>query len=106
MNHVLNDVSFRPQHEEKVGIGACTLNACHIDLLLDPCHSKRTVLSGPEERGVDGPSLDRSSFFATPANVVLIFQSVFYSQIYTMKSEPICRLKKSFFQPGVVLIFR
>ena len=72
--------SFRPQHEEKVGIGACTLNACHVDLVLDPCQSTRTVLSGPEERGVDGPSLDRSSFFTTPANVVLIFRSVFYSQ--------------------------
>ena len=39
-----------------------------------------TVLSGAEERGVDGPSLDRSYFSRLdPANLVLIFRFVFES---------------------------
>ena len=38
-----------------------------------------TALSGAEERGVDGPSLDRFLFFTTSANIVLIFQSDFGS---------------------------
>ena len=42
--------------------------------------SYSTVLSGAEERGVDGPCLDRSYFsITTPANLVLIFRSIFES---------------------------
>ena len=49
-----------------------------------------TVLSGAEERGVDGPSLDRSYFFTTPANLVLIFQSVFESRRLACSAQTVC----------------
>ena len=52
--------------------------------------SNSTVLSGAEERGVDGPSLDRSYFSRLQPISFLIFQSVFESSRLACSAHTVC----------------
>ena len=59
-------------------------------LLLRGYTGRCTVLSGAEERGVDGPSLDRSYFSRLQPISFLFLQSVFESRRLACSAQTVC----------------